>query len=168
MIYNVKVDDKEYKLEIVEGQKTLEVYLDGRNIKTDNNTIKKDRLNLFFQDNKPYELQISPNDTGYHCWLNSRMSSCEVVDEKTARFAKLMGNGSRAKKRNTLKAPMPGLVVRIEIEPGAEVNKGDGLVVIEAMKMENELKASREGKIKAIKIELGQAVEKNQVLIEFE
>ncbi len=168
MIYNVKVDDKDYKLEIVEGQKSLEVRLNGRTIKIDNGSIAKDRLNLFFQDNKPYELQISRNDNGYHCWLNSRMLNCEVIDEKTARFSRLMGEGAGAKKRKRLRAPMPGLVVRIEVEPGQEIKKGDGLIVVEAMKMENELKAPYAGTIKAIEIKQGQAVEKNQVLLEFE
>jgi biotin carboxyl carrier protein len=148
MIYNVKVDDKDYKLEIVEGEKALEVRLNGRTLKIDNSSLIKDRLNLFFQDNKPYELQISPNDGGYHCWMNSRMSACQVIDEKTARFARLMGATAGAKKGDTLKAPMPGLVVRIEVEEGQEIKKGDGLIVVEAMKMENELKAGHDGKFR--------------------
>ena len=167
MIYNVKVDDKDYMLEIIEGVKKLEVKLNGRVINIDNNQIVKDRLNIFFQDNKPYELQISRNDHGYYCWLNSRMSVCEVVDEKTARFSKLMGASAGRKRGDTLKAPMPGLVVRIEIEEGQKVKRGDGLIIVEAMKMENELKAPHGGTIKAIKVKQGQAVEKNQILLEF-
>lgn len=73
-----------------------------------------------------------------------------------------------AKKAENLKAPMPGLVVSIDVNVGDTIAKGDNLLVLEAMKMENIIKASTEGKVKAIKIEPGQAVEKNQELIVFE
>ena len=72
------------------------------------------------------------------------------------------------KKVNQLKAPMPGLVLRILVEPGQAVSAGEPLLILEAMKMENVLKSPGEGKVKAIKISKGQAVEKGQVLLEFE
>jgi biotin carboxyl carrier protein len=63
---------------------------------------------------------------------------------------------------------MPGLVVRVLVEPGHEVEAGTGLVVLEAMKMENELKASAGGTVSAIRSQAGEAVEKGQVLVEFQ
>jgi pyruvate carboxylase subunit B len=63
---------------------------------------------------------------------------------------------------------MPGLVLRVQAEPGQEVPAGTGLVVLEAMKMENELKAATPGIVKAVRVQPGEAVEKGQVLIEFE
>ena len=63
---------------------------------------------------------------------------------------------------------MPGLVVKIEAEEGQEVVRGQGLVIVEAMKMENELKADGDGQISKILVEPGQAVEKDQVLVEFQ
>jgi biotin carboxyl carrier protein len=71
-------------------------------------------------------------------------------------------------KVSEVKAPMPGLIRNILVQPGDAVTKGQGLLVLEAMKMENVLKSPADGKIKSIKIEIGQAVEKNQVLIFFE
>ena len=168
MIYNVKVDDKEYKLEIVEGPKSLDVKINGRNIKLDNYQVSAGRLSMLLQDNHPYEFEITKNDTGYDCWLTSRLTHCEVISEKAARYARLMGTTIGAGKSKVLKAPMPGLVVKINIENGQSVNKGDGLIIVEAMKMENELKASHAGTIKQVMIENGQSVEKNQVLVEFE
>jgi biotin carboxyl carrier protein len=67
-----------------------------------------------------------------------------------------------------LKAPMPGLVVSVEVSEGDEVAAGDGLVVVEAMKMENELRAEGPGRVKAVLVSPGTAVEKDQVLVEFE
>jgi len=69
---------------------------------------------------------------------------------------------------NDLKAPMPGLVLSLEVKAGDTVSKGDALVVLEAMKMENVLKAASDAVVKNITVEVGKAVEKNQVLIEFE
>jgi len=168
MIYNVKVDDKDYKLEVVEGEKSLEIKLNGRTIKHDNHQANSNRLTMFLQDNKPIELELSKDNGVYDCWLNSRLAHCEVIDEKTARYASLMGAAVGAGKANVLKAPMPGLIVKVEVEVGQEVKKGDGLVIVEAMKMENELKAANPGKVKAIKVKIGQPVEKNQILIEFD
>lgn len=67
-----------------------------------------------------------------------------------------------------LKAPMPGLVLKIEVEAGQEIKKDDPLLVLEAMKMENVLKSPADLKVKKIAVDIGQAVEKNQLLIEFE
>jgi pyruvate carboxylase subunit B len=61
---------------------------------------------------------------------------------------------------------MPGLIVRIHVEVGAEVSAGQGLVVMEAMKMENELRAPAAGRVKAIVVMPGTAVEKGALLIE--
>jgi len=66
-----------------------------------------------------------------------------------------------------IKAPMPGLILDILVEPGQEVKKGDALMILEAMKMENVLKASGEGTITSIEVEKGQSVEKNSILIKF-
>jgi biotin carboxyl carrier protein len=67
-----------------------------------------------------------------------------------------------------LRAPMPGLVVRVEVEEGDEVDAGQGVVIVEAMKMENELRAEAPGRVKAVRVQEGTAVEKDQVLVEFE
>jgi len=63
---------------------------------------------------------------------------------------------------------MPGMVVRIQVEPGQKVAVGTPLVVLEAMKMENELKAASPGVVKAVRVASGEAVEKGQVLVEFQ
>ncbi len=67
-----------------------------------------------------------------------------------------------------VKAPMPGLVLGVSVEIGQEVKEGDGLLILEAMKMENVLKAVGDGQIKAIHTKQGEAVEKGQLLIEME
>lgn len=75
------------------------------------------------------------------------------------------GEASRQDERE-VRAPMPGLVVKVLVEPGEVVQKGQGLVILEAMKMENELRAPAAGTVHRVHIQSGQAVQKNQALIE--
>jgi len=67
-----------------------------------------------------------------------------------------------------IKAPMPGLVLRVLVAAGAEVVPGQGLVVIEAMKMENELKAAGSGVVREVRVAVGDKVERGTVLIAFQ
>jgi pyruvate carboxylase subunit B len=67
-----------------------------------------------------------------------------------------------------MRAPMPGLIVRVDVTAGDEVRTGEGVVIIEAMKMENELRADGGGIVSRVLVEAGQAVEKGAVLVEFE
>lgn len=67
-----------------------------------------------------------------------------------------------------INAPMPGMVVQINCSEGDEINEGDKLIIIEAMKMENALEAPASGTVKKINVEEGQAVDKNTLLIEIE
>ena len=91
-----------------------------------------------------------------------------VMDERT-RVARAAGrSGAAAAGSGTLKAPRPGLVVRVLVAEGDEVTAGQGLVVVEAMKMENELKAGRSGRVAKVHVARGARVEKGSTLLELE
>jgi len=92
----------------------------------------------------------------------------EVVDERTRHIRSLAGSGDKARGQAVLKAPMPGLVVRVQVEAGTAVVAGSGVIVLEAMKMENELRAAAAGTVRVVRVQQGEAVEKGQVLVEFE
>jgi pyruvate carboxylase subunit B len=89
----------------------------------------------------------------------------EVLDERTRHIQGLVGAGKTQAGGGTVKAPMPGLVVKVLVEPGAAVAPGQGLVVLEAMKMENEIKAVSGGVIESVAVKPGQAVEKGAPLV---
>ncbi|HNQ12409.1 MAG TPA: acetyl-CoA carboxylase biotin carboxyl carrier protein subunit [Bacteroidia bacterium] len=110
------------------------------------------------QDTLSKTLSISINGTVY---------ALELRDQYDELLHKLGFDRKAGKKINNLKAPMPGLVLDIKIESGQMVQKGDALLVLEAMKMENILKAESEGQVKTIKVTKGDKVEKNELLIEF-
>jgi acetyl/propionyl-CoA carboxylase alpha subunit len=92
----------------------------------------------------------------------------EVVDERTRHIRSLTGAGEAKRVGGQLKAPMPGLVVRVDVVAGQHIAAGAGVVVLEAMKMQNELRAAAAAKVAAVRVQPGQAVEKGQVLVEFE
>lgn len=90
----------------------------------------------------------------------------EAIDERTRHIRSLGGAGATEASGGVVKAPMPGLVVRVLVAEGETVAAGQGLVVLEAMKMENELKAPAAGVVKTIRASPGAAVEKGSVLVE--
>jgi biotin carboxyl carrier protein len=92
----------------------------------------------------------------------------EVVDERTRHIRSLTGAGEEKKGGGQLKAPMPGLVVRVDVVAGQAVAAGASVIVLEAMKMQNELRAPSAASVSAVRVQPGQAVEKGQVLVEFE
>ena len=92
----------------------------------------------------------------------------EVLDERARHIQSLSGSTDRPAASQVLKAPMPGLVLRVHVAVGQRVVAGARLVVLEAMKMENELKSAASSIIKAVRVQPGEAVEKGQVLVEFE
>jgi pyruvate carboxylase subunit B len=90
----------------------------------------------------------------------------EALDERMRAIKDLTAASAAASGPAPLVAPMPGLVVRVAVQPGDTVNAGQGLVVIEAMKMENELRATTAGVVTGVRVEAGQAVEKGAILVE--
>ena len=88
-----------------------------------------------------------------------------AVDERTHQIEALTARGRPAAADGTVRAPMPGLVVRIEVAEGQRVETGAGLVVVEAMKMENELRASRAAVVQTVHVTVGQPVEKGAPLV---
>jgi len=100
--------------------------------------------------------------------LDGRRYEAEAVDERTHAIRQLSSSASGPKGPAPLIAPMPGLIVRISVQVGDSVEPGQGLVVMEAMKMENELRSASAGVVKAIRFEPGTAVERGAVLVELE
>ena len=93
------------------------------------------------------------------------VSIANVLDQ----LIKEMGFEIGASKQvNTIKAPMPGLILEVSVKEGQEVQENDPLLILEAMKMENSIVSPRSGKIKSVSAIQGAAVEKGQLLIEFE
>ena len=99
--------------------------------------------------------------------VNGQRVELHAKDRFDLLLERLGMSNATAVKVNELKAPMPGLIVDIRVEPGQVVLKGDPLLVLEAMKMENILKASAGGTVSSLKVNLRDNVQKGQVLVQF-
>ena len=108
-------------------------------------------------ENKTVELRV-----------NNKPTTAKLSDKMDLLLKSMGLEDALTKKMNEEKAPMPGLVLSVSIAPGDAVQKGDALLVLEAMKMENVIKASGDGVVKEVKVQPQQAVEKNEVLVTFE
>lgn len=100
--------------------------------------------------------------------LDGSRHLAEVADERTRVIRSLARAAAEVSGPKAVRAPMPGLIVRLEVTPGQRVSAGQGVVIMEAMKMENELRAEADGIVARVLAGAGQPVEKGAVLIEFE
>jgi biotin carboxyl carrier protein len=114
-------------------------------------------VTAIIRETKTLQLRIGRKDYQLH------------ISEPVDQVLKAMGlNGRQAKKDNQIKAPMPGMVLRVLVTPGQALAQGDPVLVLEAMKMENVFKAPGEVTVKEVRVRENSAVEKGQVLIIFE
>lgn len=104
----------------------------------------------------------------YTVKVNGNQYTVRIEDELDALIAEMGLSLGEDLVANEITAPMPGLIIEVNITEGQEVQKGDFLCVLEAMKMENALSSPRDGVIKSVAIVTGQTVDKGDLLIEFE
>lgn len=113
-------------------------------------------------------LQIQRESKTVEMLFNKQKVTVALHDKFDLLLQQMGIDVTKSAKINHLKAPMPGLIVEIKVSVGDQVEKGDALLILEAMKMENVIKAQGIGKIKSIKVEPKSNVEKGQLLMEFE
>jgi glutaconyl-CoA/methylmalonyl-CoA decarboxylase subunit gamma len=167
--YQVTIEDRVVKVEVRDGPGGLTVRVDdGEGISADlrqlHGVLHSVRLG------EAREELMAVRREGAEVWLALRglQYSAEVVDEAHARLASVAGARAGSHAHLELKAPMPGLLVRLLCAVGDEVAVGQPLAVLQAMKMENELSLPRPGKVTAVNVEAGNTVEQGQVLVVLE
>jgi pyruvate carboxylase subunit B len=161
------------KYVVTVAERSFEVLLNGGEIVVDGKassarlmSVPDTPLRELEYDGKSSTYAMTPDADGWLVMAGGEAHRMRVDDERTVRLGKLSGGGERGGAGGTVKAPMPGLVLRVEIKEGDTVSAGDGLVVLEAMKMENEIKAPIAGKVTAVHVAGGQAVDKGMVMVE--
>jgi biotin carboxyl carrier protein len=163
--YIVSIAGREIEVEVDGDLVTVE----GATRTTALRTIPGTPIRQLLIDGRPTTLTVRSSGRGqWSLEVGGDRWDAEVMDERTRHIRSLTAGVERPRGPATLRAPMPGLVLRILAEPGQEVAAGAGLVVLEAMKMENELKAPAAATVGAIRVRPGQAVEKGQVLVDFQ
>ena len=123
------------------------------------------------KDNKPYKAEIVSADfisKKYTVKVNDNVYEVSIDGALELLIKGLGIERGRTKVINAIKAPMPGLILEINVEVGQTVKENDLLLILEAMKMENSFLSPRDGVIKSIAVSKGVAVDKGHLLIEFE
>ena len=104
----------------------------------------------------------------YALWVDGYRFETEALDERTRAIRDLSAARAGPSGPAPILAPMPGLIVRVSVKPGDKVEAGQGIVVMEAMKMENELRATAAGTVRSVEVSAGTAVEKGALLVALE
>lgn len=159
MKYTCIVGEHTYEIRPGANQ-TIEV--NGEPHRVDFQTIDEGALYSLLIDNRSWQVLTERSGDEYRISIDGELYIVNVQDERTRKIQKALTRASKETGEFILKAPMPGLVRGIPVQTGQEVQKGQGLVILEAMKMENELRATRAGVIREIRVKPGDAVELGQ------
>ena len=120
------------------------------------------------KDSKSYNVEVLPEMDGKKgLKVNGTIYQSEAIGQFDELLKKLGMEKGAGSKVNELKAPMPGLVLSIDVAAGDQLKKGDRVLVLEAMKMENVIKAPADAVVASVEVEKGKTVEKNQVMVRF-
>ncbi len=164
-MYQAKVNDKNF--EIVPTEDGL--LINGKPFQWDVAEITNGYFHILYQ-NKSYRAEIVSTDAATKTSvikINGHSYTVALKDKFDLLLEKMGMNTAAGSKINSIKAPMPGLIIDLKIKTGDTVKAGDQLVILEAMKMENIIKSPGEGTVKNVKVKKGDSVEKGQVLVEF-
>jgi pyruvate carboxylase subunit B len=166
MKYQIHISDKTYDLEIENQQVDLKILYEGKPVDFDFQEIHSNLFSLILEG-KQYRVWLVSLENGDYKLLINQNSFTAVVEDERQQLRKAFRAAQKEKSGVTdVRAPMPGLVTQVEVESNQSIKAGQGLVVIEAMKMENEIKSPVAGEVTKIHIKKGDAIEKNARLLE--
>jgi biotin carboxyl carrier protein len=163
----IKVNNKfNFEVESNKGDITI----DGQAIDKDLVRIDNRTFHIIHKGKSYHAELVSINRDDKTCAVKvgTNIYSMQITDQYDELLHQLGMDNLTANKISEIKAPMPGLVIRILASEGDQVEKGGNLFVLEAMKMENVIKSVSDVKIKSVKVKAGDKVEKNQVVMVFE
>lgn len=149
---------------------TYEFELGEQDIQHNIEEYEQGRFHIILND-KSYNAELVESDTATKTLtikVNNNIYTIQAEDRFDRLLKQLGFSNLNTQKIDNVKAPMPGLVLKIPVGAGQEIAKGDILLILEAMKMENAIKSPGAGTIKHIKVGEGDAVDKGQILIELE
>ena len=166
MKYFVRVGESQHEV-VIDGDS---VTVDGKALRAHVEDIPGTPLQMLSVGNERFRMlaRRGAERGSYDITVEGHRLQVEALDERAKVIRELSGASKKRAGAANLMAPMPGLVTRINVKEGDAVRAGQGLVVMEAMKMENELRASANGTVKRVAVTPGSAVEKGSLLLEME
>lgn len=162
MIYDVTINGHPHRVELHKGETTWLCRVDDHEMEIDAAFTARDVLSVLL-GGKAYEIKRESSLAGEtHMILGSARYSSDVQDPRSLRSRRASGASTEGPQK--LLAPMPGKVVRILIAEKDEVEAGQGIIVVEAMKMQNELKSPKKGVVQKLMVMEGANVNPGEVL----
>ncbi|MCL4459490.1 MAG: biotin/lipoyl-binding protein [Chloroflexi bacterium] len=166
MKYFAQVDDEEIEIDIGEEKGGIvQVKVTDRPLIIDLQQVADTSLYSLIVDQLSYEVFVEQQEGEYTVIIGGQLYRVQVQDERAKRLSAVVRKERREEGELALKAPMPGLIVRLDVRSGQRVAKGERLLVLEAMKMENELRSPRDATVRAIYVQKGQKVEHGGLLL---
>lgn len=162
MKYQTIVNGQTFDVEINEDGRIL---VNGEERAVDFRELRKGEMYSMLLDHHSFEAVVDERDEMYHVLMGGDMYEVKVTDERSRRLESAFMAFGDTGAEVMIRAPMPGQIVRVPVEEGQEVKKGDTLVILESMKMENELKSPRDGVVHRVNVAPGDTVEQNKVLV---
>ncbi|HWH80082.1 MAG TPA: biotin/lipoyl-containing protein, partial [Candidatus Binatus sp.] len=164
MAFIAKLGEQNFTVEIEEtGQSVYRVSVDGNEFLVDGKKTGRTNYSLIV-DNRSFEIEVDNSDDDYRVLVDGRSYHVNLVDERRVRVGGNQG-GAQLQGRQKVSVPMPGKVIAVLVAEGDQVEKGQGLVIVEAMKMENEVHSPIAGEVKEVKVQPGETVEAGAVLL---
>ena len=164
MSYLVTIQGTTYKVSLDDRESQIDLSVDGRSLKIDMASLQGDHSYSLLINGRSYTAVAAIQGERCEVTVNGISSTVDVEDEELARLRGQV-KSRRREGGEQIKAPMPGRIVAVHAAVGDTVEAGQGVVVIEAMKMENELRAHAGGTVKEIRTREGDTVDKNAVLV---
>lgn len=153
----------------VNGKEPIEL-ADGKSFDWDLQEVEPGVFHIL-KDGKGFRANVVSADVAAKSFViqvNGRNYEINVKDRFDLLLEKLGMDNLASTAIENIKAPMPGLVIDVMVEPGQSLSKGDQVLILEAMKMENVIKAQADCVVKSVNISKGNAVEKGETLVELE
>ena len=166
--YYVQAADEVLAIDVEEDGEQLVVKIGEHRLRADLRKVSEPSLYSLIVDNQSFELLVEPTEPGsdeYDVLVEGDHYRLRVQDEWARRLATIQRRSRVPEGELAVKAPMPGVVLGLEVAVGDHVKHGQGLLVLGAMKMENQIKAPRDGVVKSIAIEPGDTVEQGKPLL---
>ncbi len=167
MAYIAKSGGREHRLDVRSERDGLRVRLDDQEVLVDLLRVDSTLYSLLISG-RSFEVDLLEVEDGFMVLVDGQPFRVEIQDEQKRRLRAAGGKETARAAKRSVAAPMPGKVVKLLVKPGDAVQAGDGVIVVEAMKMENELKAPAPGTVKEIRVEEGKAVSAGEVLVVIE
>lgn len=164
MAFIARLGEQTHTIEIEEIERSYyRIAVDGSEFFVDGKKTGPSGYSLIV-DNRSFEVEVDISKDEYRVLVDGRSYHIELIDERKMRLGGFQ-SGVQLQGRQEVSVPMPGKVIAVLVSEGDRVDKGQGLVIVEAMKMENEVRSPVAGNVREVRVKTGEALDAGNVLM---